>query len=341
MTPERIYAALSVEDPTIVALLFRRIGDSLMATPALRHLRLVRPQARIIVLAEHGVKRIFEHNPSVSEIVTVGPLSNGLEFWRTVQLIRRLRPHAILDFLSDPRSALLSKMSGAPVRVGIAYRGRRWAFTHRIPCQNAQDPVYSAEHKLELARLFGDTQPADSALDFFTRSEDEEAAARLWEKEGWNYETAVIAIAVHSRRAHKRWLGERFAQVARRLIQECDMAIALLAGPGEEGPARGVLGLIGQERARVLQPEGLATLVACLGRCRLFVGNDGGPKHLAVAVGTPTLTLFGSEPPQFWTPPGSSSDIVLSGIAPGKHALLSLDADRVFEAARSLLKKEP
>jgi heptosyltransferase-3 len=337
---QKIAAILSMQTPTIVAQLFRRVGDSLMATPALRQLRALRPQARIIVLTENGVKRIFENNPTVSDIVVVSPLSTGAGFWQAVQLIRREHPQATLDFLSDPRSALLSVISGASVRVGIAYRGRRWAFTHRVPCQDPQNPLYSAEHKLQLAQPFGNTLPMDSRLDFFLQREDEEAASQLWDKEGWNSRTSVIAFGVHSRRAHKRWPLERFAEVAQRLIRECNAAIALLAGPGEEDPARRVLILINDSRVRVLQPDGLATLAACLKRCRLFVGNDGGPKHLAVAMGTPTLTLFGDEVSQFWTPPHNPSHLALSGASQGKDALLSLSSDRVFEAAHSFLDKD-
>lgn len=336
---QKIAATLSMQDPTIVAHLFRRVGDSLMATPALRRLRVLRPRARIIVLAENGVKRIFENNPAVSEIIGVSSLSRGAGFWHAMQLVRRKRPQATLDFLSDPRSALLSVMSGAPVRVGIAYRGRRWAFTHRVPCQEPENPLYSAEHKLQLAQPFGDTLPIDSRLDFFLQSDDEDGASQIWEKEGWDSETAVIALGVHSRRAHKRWPAERFVEVAQRLIQECDTAIVLLAGPGEEHPARSVLSSIGDSRARVVQPESIAILAACLKKCRLFIGNDGGPKHLAVAMGTPTLTLFGDEPFQFWTPPHNASHIALSGTSPGKDSLLSLTSDRVFEAARSFLDK--
>ncbi|MFH1010269.1 MAG: glycosyltransferase family 9 protein, partial [bacterium] len=241
------------------------------------------------------------------------------------------------DFLSDPRSALLSRMTGAPVRIGIGYRGRGWAFTHSIPCQDPNRPMYSARHKAQLAEPFGEPVSTNCALEFFLRSEDEEAAAHLWKQKGWSKETPVVALGVHSRREYKRWPVERFAQVAQRLIYECEAAIAVLAGPGEEVPAQQVLRLLGDSRAHLLQPNSLGSLAACLSRCRLFLGNDGGPKHLAVAVGTPTVTLFGDEPFEFWTPPDNPSHIALGGRQLGEKGLASLTSQEVFEAARDLL----
>ncbi|MBU1706938.1 hypothetical protein KKB28_03375, partial [bacterium] len=108
MTTPHISTVLSDRNPTIVALLFRRVGDSLMATPALRFLKQLRPNARIIVLCERQVHRIFEANPAVSEIVELRPLKSIPEFLSALKLVRHFHPQAILDFLSDPRSALLS-----------------------------------------------------------------------------------------------------------------------------------------------------------------------------------------------------------------------------------------
>jgi ADP-heptose:LPS heptosyltransferase len=89
----------------------------------------------------------------------------------------------------------------------------------------------------------------------------------------------------------------------------------------------------------VLSPQGLGALAACLKRCRLFIGNDGGPKHLAVAVETPTLTLFGAEPSEFWTPPADSRHVALGGVRSGKPGLGALTSDEVFESARRLYER--
>ncbi|MBU1937048.1 glycosyltransferase family 9 protein, partial [bacterium] len=325
--------------PTIVALLFRRVGDSLMATPALRFLKQLRPNARIIVLCERQVHRIFEENPAVSEIVELRPLKSIPEFLRALKLVRRFQPYVVLDFLSDPRSALLTRASTAPMRIGIGYRGRRWAFTHLVPCQNSNHPTYSALHKLKLAEPFGEITQADCTPEIFLKAKDEEAALELWKQNDWTANSKVIAFGVFSRREHKRWPRERFAEVARVLLRKYDAAIALLAGQGEN-TAQQVCELVSDKRACVVQPTDLGILAACLKKSRLFIGNDGGPKHLAVAVGTPTIALFGAEPTEFWTPPNISHHIALGGIQSGENGLFSVTTEDVLQAAYSLLDNE-
>ncbi len=310
-----------------------------MATPALRFLHQLRPDARIIVLCERQVYRIFEENPAVSEIIELRPLKNLSEFAHTLKLVRRFHPQAVLDFLSDPRSALLSRGSGAPVRIGIAYRGRRWAFTHRVPCQDSSHPAYSALHKLKLAEPFGDVAQADCTPEIFLKPKDEEDALELWKQNGWTEDTRVIAFGVYSRREYKRWPPERFAEVARNLLRKCNTAIAFFAGAGEN-TAQQVSELVADSQARVVQPTDLGVLAASIKKCRLFIGNDGGPKHLAVAVGTPTIGLFGAEPTQFWTPPESDRHITLGGIHSGEDGLFSVTSQNVLEVVYPLLEKE-
>lgn len=339
MTNPHISTVLSKRAPTIITLLFRRIGDSLMATPALRFLHQLRPDARIIVLCERQVHRIFEENPAVSEIVELRPLKNLSEFAHALKLVRSFHPQAVLDYLSDPRSALLSRGSGAPVRIGIGYRGRRWAFSHRVPCQDSSHPTYSALHKLKLAEPFGDVAQADCIPEIFLKAKDEETALELWKNNGWKEDTKVIAFGVYSRREHKRWPPERFAEVARTLLRKYSMTIAFFAGAGEN-TAQQVCELVADKRARVVQPTDLGVLAACIKKCRLFIGNDGGPKHLAVAVGTPTIALFGAEPTEFWTPPESNQHIALGGIPSGEDGLFSVTAEAVLKAAYPLLEKE-
>ena len=310
-----------------------------MATPALRFLHQLRPDARIIVLCERQVHRIFEENPAVSKIIELRPLKNLSEFAHALKLVRRFHPQAVLDFLSDPRSALLSRWSGAPARIGIGYRGRRWAFTHLVSCQDSNHPTYSALHKLKLAEPFGDVAQADCTPEIFLKAKDEEDALELWKQNGWTENTKVIAFGVYSRREYKRWPPERFAEVARTLLRKYNTAIAFFAGQGEN-TAQQVCELVADNQARVVRPTDLGVLAACIKKCPLFIGNDGGPKHLAVAVGTPTIALFAAEPTEFWTPPDSNKHIALGGIHSGEEGLFSVTPEDVLETAYPFLGKE-
>jgi len=284
----------------VAALLFRRVGDSLLATPALRALKQHRPEAHVLVLSEPQVARIFEHNPSVDEIVTVG----GPALLVSLAAVLRIsRPTIALDFLSDPRSGLACLLSGARQRVGIAGRGRNWMYTNTVPRQNPAQPVYSAVHKLSLAAAVG-AESQDTATEFHVTEDDRAFADAVWSERGWDRSRRVAAFFVHSRREYKRWPLDRFCEVIRRVQKESPIVPLVLVTPGDESA-------VSELRARAELPVRHAVHVADLGhlaavleRCAVLIGNDGGPKHMAVAVGTPTLTLFMQDSPLLWTPPG-------------------------------------
>ncbi len=309
-----------------------------MATPALRAVKKQWPSARIYVIAEEPVSRVFQHNPSISEIATVEQSASLLRLHRAV--CQTGRPDIILDFLSNPRSALITALSRASERVGIAYSSRRWAYNRLAPLQDPIHPVYSAQHKLGLAHTLG-IENSEYSTEFHLTDADRESAESLWHSRGWNDSNRVIAFFVHSRRLYKRWPLENFATVIRRVTTEQLGEPLLIVSPDDDS-AQQVAELSAISERHLIQVRDLGELGAILQRCALLIGNDGGPKHLAVAVNTPTVTIFGAEPPAYWTPPNSPVHIALSRWQPdmkldSHEALEQISPDEVLECARRVL----
>ena len=285
----------------ISAILFRRVGDSLMATPALRSIKKTYPDARLSVVVEPGVERVFQHNPWIDEItiarrVTVPALMGLLKAGG--------RPDIVIDFLSDPRSAWACCLSRSPVRVGFAKSLRRALYTQTAELQDPRHPIYSARHKLRLAATLGAHLDND-LTDFFLSAADREWADAEWRKRDWINSVNVAAFFVHSRREYKRWPVKRFAEVAQFVRDKLGWTPLLLATPGDEESVETALSHGGFRYEDVLTLADLGQLGAVLEKCGILIGNDGGPKHIAVAVNTPTLTVFGKESPEYWTPPHS------------------------------------
>jgi ADP-heptose:LPS heptosyltransferase len=291
----------------VAALLFQRVGDSLLATPALRAVKQRWPSARVTVLSLRQVARVFEHNPSVDEVISVGAAAS---FVSLATALRVTKPSLVLDFLSDPRSGLACVLSGSPQRVGIAGRWRSWMYTGTIPRQNPAQPIYSATHKLTLAAAVG-ADSHDTTTEFHLTDDDRAFADTVWNERGWKSTARTVAFFVHSRREYKRWPVDCFVEVIRRIQSEGDILPLVLVTPGDESA-------VGELRARADLPirqtvpvVDLGHLAAVLERCAVLVGNDGGPKHMAVAVGTPTITVFTHESPLLWTPPNHPLHIAM------------------------------
>jgi ADP-heptose:LPS heptosyltransferase len=176
--------------------------------------------------------------------------------------------------------------------------------------QDTLRPQYSALHKLSIANAIG-VASLDCATDFLLSPQDEQFASFVWKTRGWDARRHVIALFVHSRRTHKRWPLASFAEVIRRIIT-ADLGVPLLLMSPDDDSASEVAKQAALADEHLIRVADLGQLGAILKCCALFVGNDGGPKHLAVAANTPTITIFGAEPPAYWTPPDTARHIALS-----------------------------
>lgn len=287
---------------SILLIQLRRIGDVLMSTSAVRELRKTYPQARITFLTEAPSDQVLRGNPNIDEVM-LWPRGKGLHrAIATVGEIRRRKFDLAVDFFSNPSSAMIARFSGAPRRIGFAIRGRSWAYTD--PLQPVSLP-YSAQHKLGLLAPLG-VQMASPAPEVFLGGAERDYAARQLEALGVAPGDLLVAISPVSRREYKVWAAAHFARLADVLIERYGAKLLFCWGPGEEHFVDAVrLEMIHNALPTYPVPS-LMELAALLDRANLFVGNDNGPRHLAIAVGTPTVGIFGQPWPESWTPPGAS-----------------------------------
>lgn len=293
------------------ALLFRRVGDSLLATAALRAVKQWNPAAQITVFTESHVQRVFAGLEYVDNIVDCGSSPTAFAL---AGLMRRHGPFEYsMDFLSDPRSALACMLSPARHRAGFQKFPRDLVYTHRVARQDRDGPIYSGLHKLGLARALG-APASDSLPEFHVTPENELVAATLLAERGFTAQS-FAAFFVTSRREYKRWPLEDFAQVAHAVRDGFAMKVAVIGNAAERAEIERFTRVANLDPAAHFEFSDLGEMAALLKLARLYVGNDGGPKHLAVAVGTPTLTIFQNDPWEYWTPPDSPQHLAIADAA--------------------------
>ncbi len=272
----------------------RYLGDVILTTPVLAALKSRYPEARIDYLTEEPYGPVLEENPHIDEIVTTAGTFPG-----TVARIRKRRYTAALDLFYNPRSAWLLFLSRIPVRVGGARRWRRRLYTHTftVPAR-----VRSAvSHHLFPLRMLGTAEKESLPRVYIGEEERERGRRLLLEKAG----RSDRFVALHSGGTWqaKRWSPARFARLADRIIDESDRTPLLVTGPGEEGIVNEVVALSkSRERPRALPVMPIRSLAACLLHADAVVANDGGVMHLAVALGRPTVGVFGPTEPDIWFP---------------------------------------
>lgn len=303
------------------------IGDAVMTLPALEALRRAFPESRISLLVKPSVAPVFERNPNVDEVIRYEEKGVLGKFRLAMKLRKAAFSKAIL-LQNAFDAALICFLAGIPERVGYDRDARGFLLTKRIPFNNDDRKMHHVEYYLKLLSSAGIT--ADGLrpnpwiyLSLEERLEARNALSRLRRpllgiNPGAAYGTA------------KRWLPGRFAEVAGWFIRDTGGSVVIFGGRDEKVisqeieffatrecgtlPSHPSHGKGGQEGGlSVLNLAGktsLRELIALISECDVFLGNDSGPMHIAYALGTPLVAIFGSTSPELTGPAGEGNAVI-------------------------------
>jgi ADP-heptose:LPS heptosyltransferase len=284
----------------ILVIQLRRIGDCLLTTPLLRALRRHFPEAQIDFLAEHASRRVTEGNPHVDETLVYNKLNAAS--W--LKIVRGRHYDWVLDGLSNPRSAVLTLASNARIRSGFSVPF--WKFAYNVKVARPPLPEYASLSKLRLMNetinhLGGQIESENLLPEFYPTPEERDFAQKWLSVQNLGGAPLVILAPAH-RRPVRRWNADGFGKLSKLLRRKTGARIFAAWGPGEEKTIEDVV-KTSEGNVSSLPPTTLGQMGALLEKCSLMIANDNGPKHLGVAVGAKTLTLYGPTRPSDWNPP--------------------------------------
>ncbi len=293
------------------------LGDVLMSTAFLASLRASLPHASITVLATAWAKEALAGNPHCDRILDSGsvgfPGRYGIGAYRAclAQLRSERYTHCfVLD--RSPLMALLPRLAGIPWRAGLDSAGRGIALHVGVPCPEDRHEV---EIYLKVLRAVG-YSVREPRLHFCPHAADSVVVSRLLAE--IEMENADPLIALHAgggqnpgqEQVSKRWSSGNFQSLAERLSHTLGARILLVGGPDDKPVAAAIRSSSSPQFADLAGRLTFPQLGALLQRCHLFIGNDSAPMHLAAAVGTPVVALFGPTSPQRYGPYGVKSAVV-------------------------------
>jgi ADP-heptose:LPS heptosyltransferase len=281
----------------------RWMGDVLLCTPAVRALREAYPAARLVFATEAPGADALQGNPHLDEVLVLG------RGWKSaLRLQRQVRRQAfdvVVDFRSTGSTARVTALSGAPMRIGWEGRGpRTLAYTHLLPRRGG--PSYAGLKKLVLLEPLGVRwQDAEPTLVIGVGPAEVAWASRVWEEQDLAGRR-VIALSPLSRTRHKQWGAERWAQVGDALVAS-GLTVVLASGPEEREQLEAVADRMRYPAVVASDARSVRDLAALYGRAALWVGNDGGLKHVAAASGVPTITVYRWKQSGHWGDTGARS----------------------------------
>jgi heptosyltransferase-2 len=334
------------------------IGDAVLSLPALEALRARFPKAEIVLLAKPWVSELYWYHPAVSRQIVYHPEGEHRGpwgFWKLVQELRAERFDAAILFQNAFHAAWMAWWARVPARIGYARDGRSALLAPRSGVVEPPPPaayghqVYYYLNLLFRAGLIDKPEPVREIRLRLADSERQWAGKRLGLLGLGGPRFLVGLHPGASFGPAKRWLPERYAALADRLIGALH-ADVLIFGSGEERPLAEQIARVMQHTPIVVAGETtLRQMMALLAECRLVVTNDSGPMHVAAALGLPLVAIFGSTDERSTGPVGSRTRVVKHSVACSPCGLRAcpidfrcmqgLSVDDVYQAVLELVKQ--
>ncbi len=277
----------------------RFIGDVVLTTPVLRAVRKRYPNAYLAYLGEREAVSLLEHNPYLDEILTFDfSRPTILEQPRVIASLRKRSFDVFIDLFCNPRTAIIARLSGARMRIGKDVPGRGALYTHRIGDDGVRRNAIAFHYRY--------VEPIDVAPDGWKTeiflTEDERREARTYLKwQDVDPDRPIIALHPGATWPAKVWMPERFADLADLLQAKMRAQVLLLQGPRDAERAQEV-SRRSAAQLLALPPMNLRQVAGILSCCTACVTNDNGVMHIAAAVGTRTIGLFGPGEEDVWFP---------------------------------------
>jgi ADP-heptose:LPS heptosyltransferase len=272
------------------------MGDAILSTPVFRSIRAHFTDAWIALVLDEPSVELFARDPAVNEIIEIrrSPMSILKMFMRIGG-----RFAIAIDLISTPFSLLISIVSGAKIRIGWAKPGRKRARFYTNPVDISQSISAIDANLRALYPLC--IEPVDREVRVVLSLEERRRARdRWWDKLSLDINRLTIAVHPGSLFETKQWPAERFAKLAKEL-QGKGFQVVITGSREEKGTVSKVLDSAACD-LRLLPPLPIREFGCFLSNVDILICNDCGVLHLAQAVGTKTVAIFGSTDPLIWFP---------------------------------------
>lgn len=316
-----------------------RIGDVVLSTPVIRQMRKLLPDAYISFMVRTGNKDLVANNPDLNEVIELDRGGKEKGLWGIFKFSRALKKKKFdLAIALHPtnRVHMLLFFAGIPVRIGYD-RKMGYLLCQKIPHKKHQGRTHEVDYNLDLLRQAGfDISGADRSPYIATANDEKALIESFFKKYG--IKNSPIAVHVGASCRSKRWDTASFAAVCDSLALEYKTDIVLLGGDETTRLSRSVVELA---KADVIDLTGalrLGEVAEFLSRCRVFISNDSGPVHIATAVGTPCVVIFGrNDPglsPERWGPVGEQNKILHKDV--GCKVCLAHNCEKEFACLKAI-----
>lgn len=328
------------------------LGDIIHALPVASSIKSALPGVGIDWVAGRGYAELLEGNPAVDRVIIFdrgmldGPGKSGrLRFF--LRELRRERYSLVIDLQGLLRSALMALACRSPLRVGFdnAREGATLFYNVKVPVANPR--MHAVDRYLLVPEHMG-IKGEDTGFAIKLKPEHDAEALRILREAGVPEGGAFVAMAPSARWETKRWEAAGFVEVANRLYAEKGIKSVFVGAASDARVLDGAGEGLAQKDARAFGRTSIKSLAALFKRAGAVLTNDSGPMHLAAAVGTATVAMFGPTDPGLTGPYGDGHRVLATGedcspcfrrSCPDVRCLSGITPDEVYEAVTEILER--
>ena len=291
------------------------IGDAVMCTPALMDIRESYPNANITLWARPAIAELLRDHPGIDQVLVYDYQESHAGFLGRVRLMAQLRTQGfqLAILLQNAfEAALLTFLAGIPNRWGYGTDGRRLLLSKSVAISQKKRSIHQVQYYQSLIQqVVGRTIPR--GLQLTASDEDEVRVDERFPELIASHGDYLIGLnpkhgAVYG--SSKRWLPDRFAELADRVMEQIQHVVGsdarvkcvVVGGSEEEALARTIASYMNMKPIILSGKTTLRELMAIIRRCSLFITNDTGPMHIAAAFNVPMVAIFGSTDPRHTAP---------------------------------------
>ncbi|HEX2962381.1 MAG TPA: glycosyltransferase family 9 protein [Ignavibacteriales bacterium] len=325
----------------ILCIKLRGIGDVILSTVVLDNLKKEFPEAQIDYLTEAPSKAALEGLPFLNEVLILDR-KKGLS---AILDVRRKKYDLVLDFYTNPRTALITFLSGSRYRAGFPYKGRSYAYNLLGPAE--RDKFHAADLHLQFLKDL-DLSSELRDLHFSLGNGDLEFADNFF-KTNFKSNDFVVGLSPSGGWPSKKCDPVKFAEIGDEIARRLSAKILIIWGPGDKIEAFRTKELMKTEVV-MAPPTDIRQMGSLMKKCRMLIANDSGPMHMATALKVPVLSLHGPTNPRLQGPYGERHEWIrlesLSCIGcnllecPRHHeCFLELPVENVMKKVMSIVEK--
>ncbi len=295
---------------------YRFIGDTILTVPFLRNLRRAFPSAVIDLMVAPYSSDVLAGIPYVDSMVVYDPPTKHADSRgqhrsaaariRFLAALRKARYDKVYVLKRSFSSAAIAFLTGARERIGFDTEGRGVLLTRRVAYRH---DVHEVENFLAVLRADG-VPVTDDHLEAWLSPGEQAAADAFLAGQGFAGDAPLVGIHPFTANPGRAWHPDNFIEVANLLQERFGARIVVFGGPRDRDLAAPFAGGIVPRPVMAVGTGGLRDTMALLSRCALLVCNDSGVMHLAAAVGTPLVAIFGPQSPVKFGPWGRDCVVV-------------------------------